>query len=118
MQAALRAFRSRKANNAPAAPWSRSVKQTLKMKSPVPVSLGSLELGLIMGIPAAWAMGAATRETLERLAPSRPTILSYSMSRVTRSMLWAGWPWSSRITSSSGLPRTPPRWFHSCTAIW
>ena len=58
------------------------MKQARKMKLPTPVTLGLVEAVAIMGILAAWQMGAPANETLDMTVPTMAQALSCSMSFV------------------------------------
>ena len=89
-------------------PWKGSVKHTRKTQSPTSVTLGLVDEGEIMGMPAAWHTGPASSERPEATSPSTATTLSRLMNFLT---MVTDSPAVERLSSCSNcncLPSTPP----------
>src|SRR5450432_35123 len=84
------------------------MKQTRKIKSPVPVTLGLVELGEIIGILFCWQIGAASSERDEATSPRMATTLSREISLLTTVAGSPALERSSSVSNSIFLPSTPP----------
>jgi hypothetical protein len=92
------------------------MKQMRKMQSPTAVTFGLVDEIAIMGIPARWHRGAASRELLEGLPPRMATTLSRARSFLTAVADSPALDWMSSTRYSTGRPRRPPAALISSTA--
>ena len=84
------------------------MKHTRKTQSPTSVTLGLVDEGEIMGMPAAWHTGPASSDRPEATSPSTATTLSRLMNFLT---MVTDSPAVERLSSCSNcncLPSTPP----------
>ena len=81
------------------------------------MTFGLVEPGEIIGIFAAWQIGAPSSERLEATSPSTATTWSLAISLRTQVPLSPGFDSVSSVISSSFVPSTPPASLMSSIAM-
>lgn len=92
------------------------MKHTRKIMSPICVTRGFVELGVIMGTPASWQTGPPARLSLLATSPSTAATLSLLTRRSTASFASPASPRVSYSFSSINRPFSPPLALNSLIA--